>query len=215
MLKLYEREGCPYCAKVRRFLTSRGVSYQAINVPKLGSERRELLQLSSTDSAEVPALVDDEKVIQGSDEIIEYLKGLLPDTTFDDPAYGLTRTLTGTTYTDAVPAVKTALAKEGFGVLTEIDVRATLKKKIDVDFRNYIILGACNPSLAHKAISTEPGIGLLLPCNVVVTEDNEGNAVVSAIDPQQMFRIVRHPDLEPVAKDVGDKLRRVLAALPG
>ena len=215
MLKMYEREGCPHCAKVRRFFTSRGVSYQAVNMPKLGSERRELLQNPAAESAEVPALLDGDKLIQGSDEIIEYVKGILPDTGFDDPAYGLTRTLKGTSYSDAVPAVTAALSTEGFGVLTEIDVRATFKKKLDVDFRNYVILGACNPPLAHKALSAEPGMGLLLPCNVVVTEDNEGNAVVSAIDPRQMFRLVRHPDLEAVAEDVGDRLRRVLASLPG
>ena len=134
-------------------------------------------------------------------------------TSFGEPNYGLTRTLTGMSYDDAVPAVQEALAREGFGVLTEIDVKATLKKKIDVVFRPYVILGACNPSLAHQALSGEPAIGLLLPCNVVVSDDGGGNAVVSAIDPQVMFKVVDNPGVEPVAAQVREKLERALEAI--
>ena len=134
---------------------------------------------------------------------------------FGDPSYGLTRRLPGTAYSDAVPAVKEALATEGFGVLTEIDVKATLKKKIDVDFKNYIILGACNPPLAHKALSAEAAIGLLLPCNVVVAEDGENGAVVSAIDPGSMFTVVGRPEIEHLAAEVRAKLERALDAIPG
>ncbi len=132
---------------------------------------------------------------------------------FGNPDYGLTRTLSGVGYADAVPRVKEALAKEGFGVLTEIDVKATLKKKIDVDFTPYIILGACNPSLAHRALSGEPAIGLLLPCNVVVAEDEDGNAVVSAIQPEKLFELVKNPGVEPIAAEVKEKLERVLESL--
>lgn len=213
MLKLYQREECPYCAKVRRMLTARGLPFEAVNVPKLGSERLDLLALDGVTSPEVPALVDGDTVIQDSDKILEHLAHKLPDPGYGDPAYGLTRTLEGVTYADAVPAVKEALAAEGFGVLTEIDVRATMKKKLDVEFANYVILGACNPPLAHQALSAEPAIGLLLPCNVVVTEDAAGNAVVSAIDPFRMFSLVKRKDLEQVAKDVGKHLRKVLGAL--
>ena len=99
---------------------------------------------------------------------------------YGDPNYALTRRLTGMSYSDAIPAVKEALSGEGFGVLTEIDVKATLKKKIDVDFRNYIILGACNPKLAHRALTNEPGIGVLLPCNVIVTEEDDGTVVAGS-----------------------------------
>jgi uncharacterized protein (DUF302 family) len=132
---------------------------------------------------------------------------------FGEPGYGLTRKLPGLGFADAVAAAKEALGKEGFGVLTEIDVKATLKKKLDVDYRNYVILGACNPPLAHRALSAEPGIGLLLPCNVVVTEEDDGSAVVSAIDPVKQFEVVGRPDVEPLAREVADKLKRVLASI--
>ncbi len=212
-MKLFQREDCPFCVKVRRRLTARGISFEAINVPKLGSERRDLLALDGVTTPEVPVLVDGETIVQGSDEILEYLRQQLPEPGFGDPIYGLTRTLDGVNYADAVPRVKEALAEGGFGVLTEIDVKATMKKKLDVDFGNYIILGACNPPLAHQALTAEPAIGLLLPCNVVVTEDSAGNAVVSAIDPYQMFKVVKRRDIEPIAKDVGKRLRKVLASL--
>ena len=212
-MKLFQREDCPFCVKVRRKLTARGLSFEAVNVPKLGSERRDLLAIDGVTSSEVPVLVDGEKVVQGSDEILKYLDQKLPPPGFGDPIYGLTRTLEGVTYADAVPKVKEALAEGGFGVLTEIDVKATMRKKLDVDFDNYIILGACNPPLAYQALTAEPAIGLLLPCNVVVTDDNHGNAVVSAIDPYQMFSVVKRKDIEPIAKDVGQRLRKVLASL--
>jgi uncharacterized protein (DUF302 family) len=127
--------------------------------------------------------------------------------------YGYTKTLTGTGYEAAKEKVTEALKAEGFGVLTEIDVKATLKKKIDVDFRPYAILGACNPKLAHQALSTELPIGLLLPCNVVVTEDDEGNALVSIVNPKEMFKVVDNPALGDIAGSVDGKLQRVLDAL--
>ncbi len=213
MLKLYQREGCPASAKVRRLLEQHGIAYQALPVAKLGSERTEVQALEGLDNVEVPVLVDGSRAIQGSDAIADYVTQTQKTSAFGDPVYGLTKRLPNTKYGDAVGAVKAALATEGFGVLTEIDVRATLKKKIDADFRNYIILGACNPPLAHQSLTAELAIGLLLPCNVVVTEEDDGTAVVSAIDPVKMFSVVNRPDIEPLAKDVGAKLRRVLAAL--
>lgn len=132
---------------------------------------------------------------------------------FGAPKYAITRKIKGMTYGDAIEAAKAALQKEGFGVLTEIDVKATLKKKLDVDERNYIILGACNPPIAHQALSAEPGVGVLLPCNVVVTEDDDGTAVVSAIDPIQLFSVVGRPDVEPLAKQVSERLTRALDAI--
>ncbi len=125
--------------------------------------------------------------------------------------YGISVKL-GIPYKQAVEAAKEALKAEGFGVLTEIDVKATLKKKLDVDFRKYIILGACNPSLAHKALQTEQNIGLLLPCNVIVYEDG-GGSVVSAIVPMEAMAVVDNPELEPIAEQVSEKLRRVIASL--
>lgn len=139
----------------------------------------------------------------------------LPPGSYGAPAYGLTRRLPGVSYEDAVVEARRALASQGFGVLTEIDVTATLKNKLGADLRPYLILGACNPPLAFQALSAEPGIGLLLPCNVVVTVDDDGAAVVSAIDPVAMFSVIGRRDVEPIAWEVKERLQRVLAALAG
>ncbi len=117
-------------------------------------------------------------------------------------------------YAEAVEKTKEALKAEGFGVLCEIDVQATLKAKIGVDRTPYVILGACNPHLAHQALSAEPDLGLLLPCNVVVFEE-AGQVYVKAIDPGKMLSIVENPALDPVAQDVRGKLERVLASIQG
>ncbi len=117
-------------------------------------------------------------------------------------------------YEQAIEKVTAALKEEGFGVLTEIDVKATLKKKINQDFRKYIILGACNPSLAYQALNTELEIGLLLPCNVIVYED-DGGSVVSIVDPITMLGVVENPDLEPIAREARARLERVAEALNG
>jgi uncharacterized protein (DUF302 family) len=115
-------------------------------------------------------------------------------------------------YEEAVEKVTAALKQEGFGVLTEIDVKATLKKKLDVDFRKYVILGACNPPLAHRALTAELEIGLLLPCNVIVYEE-EGGSVVSILDPISMLDVVDNPDIQPVADEARTRLERVAKAL--
>jgi len=115
-------------------------------------------------------------------------------------------------YEQAVERVTAALKDQGFGVLTEIDVQATLKRKLDVDFRKYVILGACNPPLAHQALTTELEIGLLLPCNVVVYED-DGGSVVSIADPIAMLEVAGNPALEPVANEARARLQRVIEAL--
>lgn len=124
-------------------------------------------------------------------------------------AYGL-RVDLPLSYAAAAERVREALAEEGFGVLTEIDVRATLKTKLDVDFRPYVILGACNPPLAHRALSGEPDIGLLLPCNVVVYEEGPGRSVVAAIDPVPQLGLTGNRDLTPLAEEVRARLTRVL-----
>jgi len=126
--------------------------------------------------------------------------------------YGL-RTTVRVSYDDAVAAVRQALAAEGFGVLTEIDVRATLKTKLDVDFQPYVILGACNPPLAHQALSAEPDIGLLLPCNVVVYAPPGEAVVVAALDPVAQLRLSGNAALEPVAAEVRARLQRVVEAV--
>jgi uncharacterized protein (DUF302 family) len=115
-------------------------------------------------------------------------------------------------FEEAVERVTAALKEEGFGVLTEIDVKATLKMKLDVDFQKYTILGACNPPLAQKALQEELEIGLLLPCNVIVYE-SEGISVVSIIDPIAMLGIVENPNLEPIALEAQRRLRKVIGTL--
>jgi uncharacterized protein (DUF302 family) len=114
---------------------------------------------------------------------------------------------------EADSRVREELQKEGFGILTEIDVTGTLKKKLDVEFRPYRILGACNPALAHQALSTETDIGLLLPCNVVVYEGDEGTSVVSVLDPVDQLGVAGRDDMESLARDVRDRMERVLEAL--
>lgn len=130
-----------------------------------------------------------------------------------DVTYGYTRTLPGVGYADAVQKVTEALKKEGFGVLTSIDVKQTLKEKIGADFRRYVILGACNPQLAHRALGTELGVGLLLPCNVTVFEGNDGKTVVQMIKPAAMLEVVDKPELEAIAREADQRLQRALAAL--
>jgi uncharacterized protein (DUF302 family) len=116
-------------------------------------------------------------------------------------------------YEEAVAQATAALQTEGFGVLTEIDVKATMKKKLDVDFPRYVILGACNPMLAHRALTAEPELGLLLPCNVIVYENDEGGSTVSIVDPVQMLGVAGNPALQPIAGEVRERLERVAAAL--
>jgi uncharacterized protein (DUF302 family) len=116
-------------------------------------------------------------------------------------------------FDDAVLRAAEELKKEGFGILTEIDVKATLKKKLDVDFRNYKILGACNPPFAFKALQAEDKIGLMLPCNIIVQETPEGKIEVAAIDPIASMQAIDNPQLAEVAKQVQDKLRKVIHSL--
>ena len=115
-------------------------------------------------------------------------------------------------YEDALARTRDALAREGFGVLTEIDVRSTMKKKLDVDFRPYTILGACNPSLAYQALNTELDIGLLLPCNVVVyAGERPGTAVIAAMDPVTALALTGNEAMRPIAEKVRARLERALA----
>ena len=118
-------------------------------------------------------------------------------------------------FDDTVKRVTEALKTEGFGVLTEIDVQATMKAKLGIDGKPYRILGACNPSLAHKAISADPDIGLLLPCNVVVREDAQGKIIVGFMDPIAVLKLTDNPGISDIAKDVRARLERVRDQLKG
>lgn len=116
-------------------------------------------------------------------------------------------------YAEAIPRVVDALKAEGFGVLTEIDVKATMKKKLDADMPPYVILGACNPKLAYQGLQAEPELGLLLPCNVIVYDNGDESSTVSVVDPLQMLGVVDNPALGAVAEEANSRLRRVVAAL--
>jgi uncharacterized protein (DUF302 family) len=116
-------------------------------------------------------------------------------------------------FDDAIEKTTAILKEEGFGVLTEIDIKETLKKKLDVDFRNYRILGACNPPNAYKALQAEGHIGLMLPCNVIVQEHENGEVEVSAVDPVASMQAIQNDDLGDVAKDVQNMLKKVIDKL--
>lgn len=125
--------------------------------------------------------------------------------------YGFSKT-TDYLFEEAIQKVTDELKKEGFGVLTTIDVKETLKNKLNVDFKKYTILGACNPQLAHQALLTEEELGLLLPCNVIVYE-KDGKSVVSVFDPMVMSSIIDNPNMKSIAEEVKKKLERVLDAV--
>lgn len=129
--------------------------------------------------------------------------------------YGFGTTLRDVTFEEAVTRVTNALKDQGFGVLTQIDVRDTLKKKLDVEFRPYVILGACNPPLAKRALEVEPDIGLLLPCNVIVEQRSDGQVHVAIADPKAMFTLVDNAAAFSVAEEAEVRLRRVLDAVRG
>ncbi len=127
--------------------------------------------------------------------------------------YGFEQRLPGATFGAAIERVTAALQKEGFGVLTEINVATTFKSKLGVDMPSYVILGACNPSLAHQALSLEPQIGLLLPCNVVVQKTADGPVIASIADPRAMFAMVDNAGMAPIVDDAERRLRRVMRTL--
>ena len=126
-------------------------------------------------------------------------------------AFGIHKALRAT-YDEALARLPEALKSEGFGVLTEIDIQSTLKQKLGVDFRRYKILGACNPTFAHRALELEPELGALLPCNVVVYEQ-DGATHVSAVDPVAMLGMVENPGLEPIGRQIRERVERAVEAV--
>ncbi len=130
-----------------------------------------------------------------------------------DRPYAYTKRISGVSMTDVIARVRQTLATQGFGILTEIDVRETLRKKIGVERKPYVILGACNPQLAHKALEAEPPIGIFLPCNVDVFEGDDGAVYVQTPKPSMMFGLVGNPAVAPIAEEVDAKLRRALEDL--
>ncbi|MAB56136.1 MAG: hypothetical protein CL524_01165 [Aequorivita sp.] len=128
-------------------------------------------------------------------------------------SYYISTTLKNTTFKEAIDKTTAALKEEGFGVLTEIDIKATLKKKLDADFYNYTILGACNPQMAHQALQAENKIGTMLPCNVIVQEREPGTVEISAVDPAASMMAVENDSLAEIAKDVQKKLTKVIKSI--
>jgi uncharacterized protein (DUF302 family) len=129
------------------------------------------------------------------------------------PTYAYRKTLNDTTFEEARQRVESALSEQGFGILTEIDVKETFRKKLDVDFKKYQILGACNPDLAYEALQNEEWIGLLLPCNVVVAEGEDGAAEVGLLKPAQMFEVVENDGLSSVADEADTRIQKALESL--
>src|SRR5689334_17120209 len=127
----------------------------------------------------------------------------------NEPSYGWTKRLPGKTLDEARALATDALKEQGFGILTEIDVRATLQKKLGAEFRPYVILGACNPELAYRALSEELPVGLLLPCNVCIWQEDEG-AVFAVQRPEVMFQVIDRPGLGPIADEASRRLRAAL-----
>jgi len=127
--------------------------------------------------------------------------------------YHYSKTLIDKNFNQAIDLAKEELQKEGFGILTEIDVRQTLKNKLDVDFKKYTILGACNPGFAYKALQAEDKIGVFLPCNVIVEEHDNGEIEVSAVNPIASMSTVENPSLADIAKEVDNKLQKVIASI--
>ncbi len=207
-MKLYYQADCPYCQMVLRMIHAAGVDCELL--PDT-AHRDEVQALGGM----VPVLVDGDATIKGSREIIEHLQrahGL--DAAVASNDYGMRTEFDGTVE-QAEEAITEALKESGFGVLTRIDVAATLKKKLDLDRPPYVILGACNPKIASQAIEMEPELGLLLPCNVIVYENAEGKTIISIIKPVKMLAFVGQPEMLPLAEQVRDLMAQALKKVSG
>ncbi len=229
MVELWQTEWCPASRRVRQRLTELGIDYIARQVPVEREHRLLLRERTGTDT--IPVLVaTDGEVTVGEDAITAYLdtrtpaprRGTSPSPEGGEsppplPPGGMRMLATGYTLSTttnqpfgaAVERVRDELSKEGFGVLSEIDVQATLREKLGVEEDAYVILGACNPALAHQALSAEPDLGTLLPCNVVVYQ-RDGQTHIAAIDAERMLSIVGNDSLAPVAAEVRGKLAGVV-----
>lgn len=204
-LKLYYMAECPYCQTVIKALDTFGLNCELLPKSKNMEKVKEL------SGGSVPVLVSGEKVIAGSSAIIEFLADG-SETKVPANSYGIQTEFDGT-MEEAEAAVTEALKEVGFGVLTRIDVAATLKQKIDLDRAPYVILGACNPKIAAQALEMEPDLGLLLPCNVVVRENNEGKTEIAAVHPIKMLGIVGRGDMLVLAEQVMGLMKQVIAAV--
>ncbi|MBU3917949.1 DUF302 domain-containing protein [bacterium] len=212
-LTLYQREGCPYCQLVRKKLTTLNLPALMVPVEEQGKDRKELRKISGQQA--VPVLIDGETIVNDSIKILEYLDkvyGMGKTEPLVSNDYGLRIKIKGS-FSEIIEKTTAALKIEGFGVLTEIDVKKTLKNKIGVDVPEQIILGACNPNFAHQAMEMEPDLGLLLPCNVTVRYAGQDEYWVTAINPVKLLGLVGRDDLLPFAVEVKKKLENMLNSL--
>ncbi len=212
-ITLYNLEECPECQLVRKKMELLGLSVKIIPVPKTKGERSELIKASNQDS--VPALIDGKEILTEGGEILNYLDikyGTGQPTSLPSGDYGL-RTILKGEFSDVRERTIEAFKKAGFGMLTEIDVKATLKMKIGVDVVSNNILGMCNPNMAHKAMTEEPDLGLLLPCNVVIREEGPNSYLVSAINPVKLFSVVGRDDMISMAREVKEMLSGAIEEL--
>lgn len=225
-LELWQTKWCPASHRVRQRLTELGLTYTNRQLP-VDSYRRADLEMA-TGLRTSPTLVADDQIIAGEEAILAYLPGqhaepadALVEREKEGKAHGAGGTMSevGSRYTlstdtdldfsDAVTRVREELAAEGFGVLCEIDVQATLKQKLGVEREPYLILGACNPTLAHGALEAEPELGVLLPCNVVVHQQ-DGQTHIAAVDAERMLSIVGNDELSSTATEVRRRLSAVI-----
>jgi len=210
MIKLYQLADCPYCHLVRRKLDFLAIPYVTLPVEHQGSDRAELIKVTGQQA--VPALVDGDTVLSDSQKIIDYLDKKFGPKPLPAGNYGMFTEVSGeaeAVYDKTVAALKDV----GFGLLTEINVAATMKKKINEDMDPYMILGFCNPKFAFEGISNEPDLGMLLPCNVIIRQVAPGKFSVGAAHPMKMFMPVGRPEMVPLAETVTGLLKKALDSL--
>ena len=203
-LKLYYMAHCPYCQTVLKALDTYGLACELL--PKSSHVE----EVNAITGGTVPILLVDDKVITESATIVSYLGEHFGNgKAISSNSYGLQTEYDGNMQ-EAEEAVIAALKEVGFGVLTRIDVADTLKKKIDVDRAPYVILGACNPKIAAQALEMEPDLGLLLPCNVVVRQNDAGNTEIAVIHPIKMLGVVGRIDMLSLAEQVMSMMKQVI-----
>jgi len=212
-LTLYNLESCPFCQLIRKKMEILGLSAMLIPVPENGDDRKEVIEVSGQKS--IPVFIDGDQIMTSSKEILVHLDnkyGSGSPVPLPGNDYGW-RTIIKGSYDEVYEKTAKAFQAAGFGILTEIDVKATIKKKLDIDMPVNTILGMCNPKLAHDAMIAEPDIGLLLPCNVVIREEGENSYHVTAIRAVKLFSVVGRDDMLPFAMNVNKMIRGAMAEL--
>ena len=212
-LTLYNLESCPFCSLIRKKMEALELPVMLIPVPENGDDRKEVIEVSGQKS--IPVFIDGDEVMTSSKEIMAHLdtkygSGSPVALTSNDIGW---RTFVKGSYDEVYAKTTKAFQEAGFGVLTEINVQATLKKKMDIDMAPNTILGMCQPQLAYDSMMAEPDTGLLLPCNVVIREESENNFRVTAIRPVKLFSLVGREDILSFSMKVNKMIRAAMAGL--